>query len=265
MRSTFAAASAVALAIVACGEAKTKTETVMVPAEPAQAATAPEPEAPATEAGEGECNRIVIDPGHDARANPGTEPIGPGSSTRKIKDGGGTRGVVTGTPESVVVLQISLKLRRLLLADGYCVTMTRSRQTGVSMGNVARARIANRARAALFVRIHADGSSDRSRNGTALLYPALRRGWTDDILPESKVAAQELQRALVGALGSRDLGIVARSDLTGFNWADVPAVLPELGFMSNPREDRLLNSARYQRRAARGLHDGIRAFVPPRK
>jgi N-acetylmuramoyl-L-alanine amidase len=211
------------------------------------------------------CTRIVIDPGHDARANPGTEPIGPGSSTRKIKDGGGTRGVVTGTAESVVNLQVSLKLRRLLLADGYCVTMTRNRQTGVSMGNVARARIANRARAALFVRIHADGSTDRSRNGTALLYPAQRRGWTDDILPESRVAAQKLQRALVRSLGSRDLGIVARSDLTGFNWADVPAVLPELGFLSNPREDRLLNSPRYQRRAARGLRNGIRAFVPPRE
>ena len=249
MRSAFAAASAVALVLAAGGEAQTKTEAMRVP----------------TESGDGECNRIVIDPGHDARANPATEPIGPGSSTRKIKDGGGTRGVVTGTPESVVNLQVSLKLRRLLLADGYCVTMTRSRQTGVSMGNVARARIANRARAALFVRIHADGSTDRSRNGTALLYPALRRGWTDDILPESKVAAQKLQRALVGSLGSRDLGIVARSDLTGFNWADVPAVLPELGFLSNPREDRLLTSASYQRRAARGLRDGIRAFVPPRK
>jgi N-acetylmuramoyl-L-alanine amidase len=268
MRSTFAAASAVALVLVACGEAKTETETVMVPADPAEAATtaAPEEEAPpAAEAGDRECNRIVIDPGHDSRPNPATEPIGPGSRTRKIKDGGGTSGVVTGTPESVVVLQISLRLRRLLRADGYCVTMTRSRQTGVSMGNIDRARIANRARAALFVRIHADGNPDRSRNGTALLYPAQRRGWTDDILPESKVAAQKLQRALVASLGSRDLGIVARSDLTGFNWADVPAVLPELGFMSNPREDRLLGSPRYQRRAARGLRDGIRAFVPPQK
>jgi N-acetylmuramoyl-L-alanine amidase len=212
-----------------------------------------------------QCNRIVIDPGHDARPNPDTEPIGPGSRTRKIKDGGGTSGVVTGTPESVVTLQVSLRLRRLLRADGYCVTMTRTRQTGVSMGNVARARIANRAGAALFVRIHADGSTDRSRNGTALLYPALRRGWTDDILPASRVAARKLQRALVASLGSRDLGTVARSDLTGFNWADVPAVLPELGFMTNPREDRLLTSARYQRRAARGLRNGIRAFVPPRK
>src|SRR3954453_3306271 len=82
------------------------------------------------------CTRIAIAPGHDARANLHTEPIGPGSSQRKIKDGGGTSGVVTHTPESVVNLQISLRLRRMLVADGYCVTMTRTRTAGRSMGNV---------------------------------------------------------------------------------------------------------------------------------
>ena len=211
------------------------------------------------------CNRIAIDPGHNSRANSATEPIGPGSHTRKIKDGGGTRGVVTGTPESVVNLRVSLRLRKLLLADGYCVTITRTRQTGVSMGNVARARIANRAHAALFVRIHADGSTDRSRHGTSTLYPAFHRGWTDDILPASRIAAVKLQRQIVRSLGSRDLGIVRRSDITGFNWANVPVVLAEIGFLTNPREDRLLSSAAYEQRAARGLERGIRAFVPPRK
>ena len=65
------------------------------------------------------------------------------------------------------------------------------------MGNVARARIANRARAALFVRIHADGSTNRSQHGSSMLYPALRKGWTDDVLPESKTAARLLQVELV--------------------------------------------------------------------
>src|SRR4051794_19628907 len=198
--------------------------------------------APAAGGKPARCNRIAIDPGHDARANLATEPIGPGSAQRKIKDGGGTRGVVTGTPESVVNLRISLRLRKLLLADGYCVTMTRTRQTGVSMGNVARARIANRAHAALSVRIHADGSTDRSRHGTSTLYPAFHRGWTDDILPASRIAALKLQRRLVRTLSSRDLGTVRRSDITGFNWANVPAVLAEVGFLTNPREDRLLSS-----------------------
>src|SRR3954453_16822557 len=259
MRSTFAAASAVAvLAVVACNDTATKTQTVMVPATSAATAATPAPSS-------GRCTPIVIDPGHNVRANPATEPIGPGSSQRKIKDGGGTSGVVTRVPESVVNLQIAMRLRKLLLADGYCVTMTRTRQTGVSMGNVARARIANRAHAALFVRIHADGSTDRSRHGTSTLYPAFHRGWTDDILPASRVAATKLQRQIVRTLGSRDLGTVARSDITGFNWSNVPVVLAELGFLTNPREDRLLSSPAYEQRAARGLERGIRAFAPPRK
>src|SRR3954469_13035260 len=211
MRSTFAAASAVAvLALVACNDTATKTQTVMVPATSAATAATPAP-------GRGTCTPIVIDPGHNARANPATEPIGPGSSQRKIKDGGGTSGVVTRVPESVVNLQIAMKLRKLLVADGYCVTMTRTRQAGVSMGNVARARIANRAHAALFVRIHADGNASSARHGSSTLYPASHRGWTDDILPASKVAARKLQRTLVSELHSHDLGIVRRSDITGFN------------------------------------------------
>src|ERR687886_1743789 len=148
--------------------------------------------------------------------------IGTGSHRRKIKDGGGTHGVATGTPESVVNLRISLRLRKLLLADGYCVRMTRSRNAGKSMGNVRRARIANRAHAALFLRIHADGSTDHSRHGTSTLYPAFHRGWTGDVLPESRVAARRVQRALLKALHSRNLGIVRRSDITGFNWSNVP-------------------------------------------
>ena len=206
---------------------------------------------------------MVVDPGHDARPNLETEPIGPGSSQRKIKDGGGTRGVVTGTPEHLVTLRISLALREELERSGYCVTMTRTRSAGRSIGNVARARIANRAGAALFLRVHADGSTSRSQNGSSVLYPALRRGWTGDVLPESRQAARVLQRELVAGLGSRDLGIVRRGDLTGFNWSDVPVVLAEVGFLTNPREDRLLSSRRYQRRAARALARGVERFAPP--
>ena len=54
---------------------------------------------------------VVIDPGHDARANLATEPIGPGSATRKIEDGGGTHGVVTGIREPELTLDVSLRLR----------------------------------------------------------------------------------------------------------------------------------------------------------
>jgi N-acetylmuramoyl-L-alanine amidase len=200
---------------------------------------------------------VVIDPGHDRFRNPGTEPIGPGSAQRKVKDGGGTRGVVSGVPEAVVNLQVSLLLHALLRRAGVRVVLTRTRTAGVSLGNVARARMANRARAALFLRVHADGSSRHSEHGTATLVPALRRGWTGDVYAASGRAGRLLQSELVRALGSRDGGVVERSDLTGFNWADVPAVLVEVGFLTNPAEDRLLTSAAYQGRAAAGLCRGV--------
>jgi N-acetylmuramoyl-L-alanine amidase len=204
---------------------------------------------------------VVIDPGHDLRANPATEPIGPGSSTRKIMDGGGTHGVVSGLREAELNLRIALRLRPLLERSGVQVVMTRTRTAGTSMGNIARARIANRAGAALFLRIHADGSTDPSSRGTHTLHPAFRRGWTDDVYASSKRAAQRVQEELLRSLGFPDRGLQERSDFTGFNWADVPVVLAELGFMTNPTEDRLLATAAYQRRAAVGLCRGTLRFL----
>jgi N-acetylmuramoyl-L-alanine amidase len=204
---------------------------------------------------------VVVDPGHDLRANPETEPIGPGSSTRKIKDGGGTTGVVTGLREADLNLRVGRRLRVLLERAGVEVVMTRTTTSRTSMGNIARARIANRARAALFLRIHADGSTDRSVRGTHTLHPGLRRGWTDDVYAESRRAAQTVQRALREALGFPDRGLQERSDFTGFNWSDVPVILVEMGFMSNPTEDRPLATSAYQRRAAVGLCRGTLRFL----
>jgi N-acetylmuramoyl-L-alanine amidase len=204
---------------------------------------------------------VVIDAGHDLHGNPETEPIGPGSKQRKIKDGGGTRGVVSGLPEAELNLRVALRLRRLLVRAGARVVMTRTKTAGTSMGNVARARIANRAGAALFLRIHADGSNDPSARGSHTLYPALRRSWTDDVYAESKRAARVVQTDLVRALGFPDRGLQERSDFTGFNWADVPVILVELGFMTNPTEDRLLTTAAYQRRAAEGLCRGTLRYL----
>jgi N-acetylmuramoyl-L-alanine amidase len=199
---------------------------------------------------------ICLDPGHGTlpRVGAQTEPIGPGSPVAKIKDGGGAPG------ESTVALQIAFRTRALLRARGYRVAMTRTR-AGYAGGNIARAKFCNARHAALMLRIHADGSANSSSNGISTLYPALHRGWTDDIYAPSLRAARDVQHALVRATGARDLGTVPRSDLTGFNWANVPAILVETGFLSNPREHALLHTPSYQQRIARGLAAGVSAFV----
>ena len=204
---------------------------------------------------------VVIDPGHDLHGNSETEPIGPGSSTRKIKDGGGTHGVVSGLTEAELNMRVAARLRHLLERAGIRVVMTRTDTAGTSMGNIARARIANRAGASLFLRIHADGSTDPSARGSHTLYPALRRGWTNDVYAESKRAARVVHAEMVRALQFPDRGLQERSDFTGFNWADVPVILVEMGFMTNRTDDRLLAMAPYQRRAAVGLCRGALRFL----
>jgi len=200
---------------------------------------------------------ICIDPGHGTIPAIGrqTEPIGPGSSQLKIKDGGGTAG------EAPVALAIALKTRALLKGDGYRVAMTRTGRTYAG-GNIERARFCNVRHAALMIRIHADGSTDRSLHGVKTLVPALHRGWTDDIYASSVRAARRMQSAVVRQTRALDLGLMQRSDLTGFNWANVPAVLVECGFMTNPAEARLLRSNAYQLKIARGLTAGAEAFAP---
>jgi N-acetylmuramoyl-L-alanine amidase len=204
---------------------------------------------------------VVLDPGHDLRGNPATEPIGPGSATRKIKDGGGTHGVVSGLSEAELNLRVASRLRPLLERAGVRVVMTRTRTAGTSMGNIARARIANRAGAALFLRIHADGAASPDSRGSHTMYPAFRRGWTDEVYAASRRAARVVQRELLRALGFPDRGTWERADFTGFNWSDVPVIMVELGFMTNPSEDRLLASPAVQRRAAEGLCRGTLRFL----
>jgi N-acetylmuramoyl-L-alanine amidase len=204
---------------------------------------------------------ICLDPGHGTPPAVGrqTEPIGPGSSVRKIKDGGGASG------EAEVVLAIAKKTRTLLLRRGYRVAMTRTGPTFRygNGGNVARAQFCNRRGAKLMVRIHADASASSASRGVSTLYPALRRGWTDDIYGPSLRAARAVQDATVAATGARDLGLIRRTDLTGFNWANVPAILVETGFMTNPTERRLLQSGAYQWKVARGLTAGVSTFTNP--
>jgi N-acetylmuramoyl-L-alanine amidase len=203
---------------------------------------------------------VVIDPGHQAHANNGLEPIGPGSTEKKAKVSSGTTGVVTGIPESELVLDVGLRLRDALKAHGVKVVMTRTSQD-VDLSNIARAKIANEARADLFIRIHADGAEDSSTRGIHVLYPASIAGWTDDIASASKKAASITQKALIAATGAKDRGIDARSDMTGFNWSDVPVILPEIGFMSNPAEDKLLATDAYRGKIVAGLTEAVLQFL----
>lgn len=198
---------------------------------------------------------ICIDPGHQAHADITPEPIGPRSKRTKQRVTGGVTGVTTMVPEYELTLQIATNLKARLESRGFDVVMTRT-TSDVNISNAERAMIANRAKADLFVRIHCDGSPDSEAAGVSTLYPAETR-WTKAISEPSRLAALRVQERIVATTGAIDRGVVARSNLAGFNWSKVPAILVECGFLSNPVEDRLLASPHYQDKLADGIADGI--------
>lgn len=202
---------------------------------------------------------VVIDAGHQARADMKTEPIGPGSKTRSVRVAGGTTGVATHRPESRITLEIALKLRDELVKRGVTVVMVRTTQK-VNISNSKRAKIANRAHAALFVRLHCDGSSSSRVRGVLTIVPAKNR-WTSRIVKKSARAGRDIQRATVRRTHAKNRGIAKRGDLAGFNWSKVPTALIEMGFMTNRAEDRKLASTAYQKKLAVGIADGTVRFI----
>jgi len=202
---------------------------------------------------------VCIDPGHQARSNSAPEPIGPGAKTVKPKVTGGATGVKTRIPEYEIVLQVSMNLKRRLEAQGVEVVMTRT-TNDVNLSNSERAAIANEAKADLLVRVHGDGSTDSKAAGLSTLYTGRNR-WTKSFSADSKRAARAVQAATIASTGAVDRGIIARQDLSGFNYAKMPAILVETGFLSNPVEDRLLASPHYQDKVAEGIATGVLAYL----
>lgn len=199
---------------------------------------------------------VVIDPGHGNRSNLEKEPLSPESNEMKIKDGGGAEGVNTKTPEYKVNMSVSMKLKQILEQKGYVVKMTKT-EDSQSPGNVERAKVGNEENAALVIRIHADSSESSQASGASMLVPAAINDNTKKIYAESKNYGTIILKDLVNEVGMSNRGVVERSDMTGFNWSQVPVVLIEMGFLSNPQEEKMLCEENYQMKIANGLADGI--------
>lgn len=202
---------------------------------------------------------VCIDPGHQQKANYDMEPIAPSSTVMKEKMSWGTMGVSTEIPEYKLNLEVSLKLKKVLKESGFEVIMTRE-TNDVNSGNVERTKIANESNADLVIRIHADGLDNSSVKGMSVLYPGDKYIKDEYLLTQSKNAALKVLDSMISHTGAKSRGIVKRDDLTGFNWSTVPVILIEMGFMTNPDEDRLLNSAQYQDKIVRGIVEGIENY-----
>jgi N-acetylmuramoyl-L-alanine amidase len=214
--------------------------------------------------------RIAIDAGHGGKD--------PGALGRK------------GLREKDVTLRVSLELEKLLDAQGYDAFLTRSRDVYLTLEQ--RTQIANQKKADLFVSIHANASPKRGthgvetflldtrydkqtarvaarENGTSVdqlndlqrILASLRLGYNERFAAR---LATHVQDSLVSSLrtkhrGTRDLGVKRGPFLVLF-MADMPAILIEVGFVSNKAEASRLRGKSFAKGAARGIARGISTY-----
>jgi len=166
--------------------------------------------------------------------------------------GGHDRGGVPGQRigEKALTLDVAQRLRRVLQADGYRVIMTRDRDIFVPLGT--RVAIANSYRGATLVSVHFNSSRRVGANGVETYY--YRR--------DSASLAAGIHRNVVAGAPSENRGIRRRGFYVLRRTA-IPSVLVECGFLTNPTEGRLVQSASYRQQLAERIARGIRRQPAP--
>ena len=202
---------------------------------------------------------VCIDAGHGGGSDLTLTPVGPGSDEMQYVEPGGASGCVTGAEESEVTLAVAKLLQQKLADLGVTVVMVREDNDTV-LSSEQRAEVANSCGADLFVRLHCDGTDDSSVSGFCTLVPGYN-DWTAGIVDSSAYAASVMHPIIVAETGANDQGVVQRTDLAGFNFCQVPSVLFEMGFMSNPDEDVRLSDPAYQETLAQAICDATVAYL----
>ncbi len=179
---------------------------------------------------------VVIDPGH----------------------GGWDPGAVGyyGTQEKDINLNIARFIRLLgLYDDEISIVLTRSED--VYVPHRERTGLANRLRADLFVSIHANAHpKSPAANGIEVL---VHDDTSLATYPRSRELALLLQRRLTRELGVTDRGI--KHQRLFIRWAEMPAVLIETGFLTNPHEELKLRSFLYQWTVAQAIFNTIKEYL----
>ncbi len=203
---------------------------------------------------------IVVGAGHQTHGNSSLEPNGPGSSTMKAKVSTGTAGCVTHTPEYKLNLQVAKRLRTELESRGYDVKMIRT-TNNVNISNAERAKKANKWGADAVIHIHANSDSNSSTHGVLTISPTSSNPYPIRSLYSK---CYNLSKCVVDGVCSRtgayNRGVWQTDTMTGINWSEVPVTYLEMGFMSNPTEDRNMGTKAYKRKIVKGVADGLDAY-----
>jgi len=182
--------------------------------------------------------KIFIDPGHG-----GSDP---GAIYTKVVDGK----KVTYN-EKDFNLDISLKLKEKLKNRGYEVFMSREKDEFVDLYD--RTKMANSLNADLFISIHNNAIDNSSVRGTMVLYKEKQQ---NGIIPD-KQFAQIVLDSIIKQVGTQNKGIVERPNLVVLRTSNMPAVLVEVAFGTNPQDLDLLLSDSFKDAVAKAIADAV--------
>ena len=165
--------------------------------------------------------------------------------------GGKASGAISeSTYEKDINLGIAKRLNHKLLENGYKTALTRDMDYYVGINE--RCRIANREHTDIFVSIHCNASFNPNAQGTEVLYyPTSTEG-----KKLSKLVYDEFIKEL--KLAKR--GIKPRDDLGVLKYTNMPAILVEVAFISNPVEKELLEDTKFQDKTVEAIFRGIEKY-----
>jgi N-acetylmuramoyl-L-alanine amidase len=206
---------------------------------------------------------VFLDPGHNGSND--------ASISRQVPTGrGGTKdcqetgtATDTGYPEHTFNWDTVLRIRSELTALGVRTAMSRGDDTGLGPCVDERATMANALHPDAIVSIHADGGPATGR-GFHVNYsaPPLNAAQAGPALQLAQIIRDQLVGSGIPAanyIGTN--GLEPRSDLTGLNLAQYPAVLVELGNMKNPADSALMVTPDGQQKYADAVVKGIAGFL----
>ena len=152
--------------------------------------------------------------------------------------------------ESKVALDISLQLSERLIELGYETLLTRTTDVFIELGH--RCDIANDWGADVFVSVHLN-SNGPSAVGIETLY----------VSSNGKALAIPVQEALVYSTEDVDRGVKKRTDLYVLNGTEMPAILVEVGFISNPESEERFKSQAYLEIIVDAIASGLDIKLSP--